>query len=861
MINSAKYYLQTGVSVIPTSLIKSPHHTIKSWTKYQFEQMAEDEVSHLFYGAAGIATIGGMVSGGRVHIDFDTKYDLTGTLYEDYCNQINDIDPTILKRMVIVRTPSGGYHWIYNTDAPIIPSMKLAQRETTNDERDHKPNELIKVLIETKGDKGYCLAPPTKGYLFISELKSPIHISKSEEEVILEVARSFDKVPHQIIKEPKNTSILNTNDYIESPFEAYNKSGNVNAVLVQHGWQAVYQKGSKTFYKRPGDSKTKTSGNYDSEKRWFSVFSTSTQFEINKAYNPVSVFCLLTHNNDWSKCAKDLIEQGFGKNKKPVGAKYAKEISRLKSKDTDRDDIITRLREVGNVSIDEAIEIIDSYESNQGTAISQFWEVKHGKDDNKRITILLNKFIRFINEKFYIYRYKVVNKQGDGSDGLFRYVMITNNVIKEVRMTDIKDLITDYVNGLEFVFDGIYRDQLMEVVQQKSATLFTDSQMEFLSYANVEILKDTVDTAYYPFLNVIVFVNRNGVHTMSYQELNGRVIWKDRIIQHNYTYNGDVQNFSFNRFISKINNDNQIRIEYFASCIGYILHGYKDELNPICLVLGEEVADSSQGGGAGKGLITQALGKIINQVIIDGKGFNASKPFAFQRVGLDTQLIIIQDTDKSFDFESLYSKLTDGLTIEKKNKDEIFLSYSDSPKFLITTNYSIPNTSSASKRRQRLIEFSNFFNDTHTPFDYLGEYLFFGWNADDWNRFYTMMFEYVSFYFQNGLKKFCETDTSIEKRIKTNFTDDFYDFFMELPRDTHLDANHYYHNFLSVNDLLDKNYSKNRFARAMKDSASFLKLELIKKRDSITRHISYIISTTGGVDNIEDKEEIDILPF
>ena len=54
-----------------------------------------------------VATIGGMISGGRVHIDFDTKYDLTGTLYEDYCKCVNDIDSTIISKMVIVRTPSG----------------------------------------------------------------------------------------------------------------------------------------------------------------------------------------------------------------------------------------------------------------------------------------------------------------------------------------------------------------------------------------------------------------------------------------------------------------------------------------------------------------------------------------------------------------------------------------------------------------------------------------------------------------------------------------------------------------------------------------------------------------------------------
>ena len=97
--------------------------------------MRIDQIEHFFSGASGIATIGGVISGGRVHIDFDTKYDLTGTLYEDYCARINETDPTLIEKMVIIRTPSGGYHWVYNIDPPVIDSTKLAQRETTEEER------------------------------------------------------------------------------------------------------------------------------------------------------------------------------------------------------------------------------------------------------------------------------------------------------------------------------------------------------------------------------------------------------------------------------------------------------------------------------------------------------------------------------------------------------------------------------------------------------------------------------------------------------------------------------------------------------------------------------------------------------
>lgn len=861
MIKAAKYYLEKGISVIPTGTTKSPHRTISSWTQFQTRLMTTEEVERLFIGASGVATIGGMISGGRVHIDFDTKYDLTGTLYEDYCKCVNDIDSTIISKMVIVRTPSGGWHWVYKTDAPTIPSMKLAQRETTEEELEHNPNEKVKVLIETKGDKGYCLAPPSVGYSFVSEIKFPNKITKEEEEILLEVARMFDSVPQPTVQPPKRSKAYSDTEFIENPFEAFNKKGSTHDILVSHGWHFVSAKGERNYYKRPGETKSRISGDFHTGLNLFKAFSTSTQFDSGKGYTPVAVYCLLNHNNDWSKCAKDLLEKGFGTQRKIVPTKYANEIAKLKAKDSDRDEIIQAVREVGNISIEEAIEVITNYEKNQGANVKQFWDVTIGKDDKKKITILLNKFVRFINENFNIYRYKIINKDGEDSQGIFRYIRIDNNVISEIRMTEIKDLITDYVKGLEFVFDGIYRDALMEVVQQKTGVLFSDAQMEFLDYADVDILKDTPDTAYYPFKNTIAFVNRNGIHTMGYNELNGKVIWKDTIIQHNFEQNNDVHSFSFHRFISKIMGDDQERLEYFASCMGYILHGYKDELNPICIILGEEVADSKEGGGAGKGIVTQAISKIVNQTIINGKGFKADKPFAFQRVALDTQLIVVQDTDSRFDFESLFSKLTDGLTIEKKNKDELFLPYSESPKFLITTNYSIPNTSSAARRRQRLVEFSNFFSDKYTPYDFLGEYLFFGWTPDDWNKFYTIMFDYVCFYFQQGILKFNESDSSIEKRIVTAFTQDFFDFYKDLKHNFEYELVTCYNAFLTENSLLEKNYSKIRFSKGIDEACIAYKLKKTSRKDNVTRKTMFTISTTSEAPVHREDEEGINLPF
>jgi len=45
--------------------------------------------------------------------------------------------------------------------------------------------------------------------------------------------------------------------------------------------------------------------------------------------------------------------------------------------------------------------------------------------------------------------------------------------------------------------------------------------------------------------------------------------------------------------------------------------------------------------------------------------------------------------DKRFNFEKLYSIITDAITIEKKNRDEFSIPFENAPKILITTNYTI----------------------------------------------------------------------------------------------------------------------------------------------------------------------------
>ncbi len=794
--------------------------------------MTEEEAEEFFADAIGIATIGGKVSKGREMIDIDCKYDLTGKLFENYAETIRNHAPDLIDRLVIVRTPSNGYHLIYLTDGECSKNCKLANRYCTDEELEHNPNEKVKVLIEIKAEKGYCLAPPTSGYEFQSLRTEAILISAEERDLLLTLARSFNQVVESEVIVPKKIKDVDDSSFIDSPFDDYNLRGDILTEFTKHGWTIVQENGTRFFLKRPGDTSSKTSGTYHKDLNKFYCFSTSTQFESEKAYNKSAIYCLLNCNNDWTKCFKELLDAGYGRVRKNIKSKYASVIHSMKADNAEKDEIIDEIRKLDGLSIADCAEIIDNYEANQGKKIAQFWEVIPNKDRKPTIKIQLHKFTQFISNHLNIYRYRI--------DNTFRYVKIENGLIEEVKITDIKDAIYDYIMSLSYVFDSIMRDDLLEIVQQRSNTLFSDGQMEFVEYTNVKILKSDKHYAYFPFLNSIVRVSAtNGIELLEYShdDIKNYVVWKSSVIKHEIKLNDNFIDHPFYKFLWKINADNTDRADYCMNIIGYLLHDYKDEMKPYCIIFGEESSSHKVGGGTGKGLLTKAVSKLCKTVTIDGKGFDPNKTFAFQRITIDTKIILLQDTEKNLPFESLFSKITDGLTVEKKNKDELFIDYENSPKFLITTNYNIDNESQASNRRQFLLEFSNFFNDKNTPVDYLGEHLFIGWNADKWNVFYTFMLTAVQFYLGNDLRKMAESETSIQKRISDKFTPEFYDWFIERKVDDWTKISSLYGEFLTQSEFSEKDYSKQRFSKALDSSCKFFGFKYERSKEAVTKNL------------------------
>jgi hypothetical protein len=189
------------------------------------------------------------------------------------------------------------------------------------------------------------------------------------------------------------------------------------------------------------------------------------------------------------------------------------------------------------------------------------------------------------------------------------------------------------------------------------------------------------------------------------------------------------------------------------STIGFLMHAYKNLSFCPAVILNDEVISDNPEGGTGKGLIMNALSKMKKLVVIDGKSFAFEKSFAYQLVSADTQILCFDDVRKHFDFERLFSVVTEGLTLEKKNKDAIKIPFSRSPKIAITTNYAIKGAGNSFARRKWELELHQYYNKNFTPLDEFGKLMFGDWSDDDWCEFDNYMIGCLKNYLRTGLVK------------------------------------------------------------------------------------------------------------
>lgn len=390
-------------------------------------------------------------------------------------------------------------------------------------------------------------------------------------------------------------------------------------------------------------------------------------------------------------------------------------------------------KEVRRELIDEDVdpEVVDDVlgKLEDEAEFQKFWT----KSDKGVVKLIHLSFKLFLEENGF---FKFCPEGGNN----YVFVRVTNNLIDHTSEKEIKDFVLSYLLGID--------DMSVYNYFADKTRFFKDDFLSMLDTIDIHFIEDTKDDAYLYYRNCAVRVTGSVKEEIDYIDLGGYV-WRNQIIDRNYVECG-TDDCDYKTFIRNICAQDDKRVASMESTIGFLLHGYKNHGYCPAIILNDEVISDNPEGGTGKGLFMMALGHMKRLVSIDGKTINFDKSFQYQLVSADTQILVFDDVRKHFEFERLFSVITEGLTLEKKNKDAIKMPFSRSPKIAITTNYAIKGTGNSFDRRKWELELHQHYRKDFTPEDEFEKLMFSDWSEDEWCQFDNYMIGCLKGYLKTG---------------------------------------------------------------------------------------------------------------
>jgi hypothetical protein len=340
----------------------------------------------------------------------------------------------------------------------------------------------------------------------------------------------------------------------------------------------------------------------------------------------------------------------------------------------------------------------------------QFW-----KREGKKIVVKYTDLVHYFHELGY-------------RTYLGQLVQIVNNIVT-IRTTG--DMIRQFLHDLE----PAVKDHFFERV----GTVFSDTGgfMAMLKELDENFIRDEAHITWLFFKNRAVKIYADNIEECLYKDLNG-YIWEENIIDRDFKYT-DFTNCDAHRFVSILGGDNAGKLE---ALLGYVISRHKDELITKAVILMEDIDPEEEGesmGRSGKGLIFKMIEKFRKTCRMNGKSFNFHDSFLWQNVELDTDIIFIDDVEKSFHFTKLYSVITESILVNKKGRDQIVIPYDKSPKIFITSNFAVGNSDESTTDRKFEFPVVKHFNAHHKPIDEFGRAFFTGWDASEWSKFDNFM--------------------------------------------------------------------------------------------------------------------------
>lgn len=221
-------------------------------------------------------------------------------------------------------------------------------------------------------------------------------------------------------------------------------------------------------------------------------------------------------------------------------------------------------------------------------------------------------------------------------------------------------------------------------------------------------------------------------------------------------------------------------------CIGYLLHNYKDESKPWCVfAMDNKISETGEShGGSGKSLALGSLNHIRKRrFYIKGRNANVTKDdFIYHGVDENTDFILIDDANQYLDFAFFYSEITGSLKVNPKNGQPYEIPFEDSPKFLITSNFTLRDDGPSTSRRLLFTSFSDYYHENNNDeykesrniaSDFDNRNLFTGFTEAEWNDYYNFCAQCVQFFLAHPKKISPPMDNVTKRSLRAEMGEAF----------------------------------------------------------------------------------------
>ncbi|MDD5006399.1 MAG: hypothetical protein PHS33_07895 [Candidatus Omnitrophica bacterium] len=375
-----------------------------------------------------------------------------------------------------------------------------------------------------------------------------------------------------------------------------------------------------------------------------------------------------------------------------------------------------------------------------------------GIDEFNGVVIDKVKFVELLKDNG-IYRYDINLET-------IKFIRIQDNIIEEISQENIIDFFIAYIEKLP-VREGANKEYTItpEMLKSKvfnslnylfSPILLRRTTPKF----KITLFEDTRPEKYLYYQNGLIKVNKDQFVFLPYESISDAYIWKSGILQRNFIKD-DGKKSMFEKFIEKVCSNDIDRILSIMSITGYNLHGYTRGKSYATILTDANTGEDGEANGrTGKTLYGKGLGHMLNTkeestvyIEISGRDFNIQNKFRYEFANLNTKLVHLNDMFNYFNIEHIFSDITEGISVNKKNEKP----FRQFVKLLISTNKTIRIEGESAKDRTIIFEFSDYFNADRSPATEFGCWFFDDWDHQEWARFDRFMINCLMVFFKHGL--------------------------------------------------------------------------------------------------------------